>query len=221
MKSIISKIDLVLIAAIACSIALSRPAAADVILDQPAPSNGPGLASAAGFAVGYDDFKLPQADTVTSVQWVGLPVSPDTTFTVSFTTDSSPGSSLPNTTPFVTETVTPTSVAYGPFFDEFTATLVNSVALPASTDLWISIYDPNGFWDWVSATAAPDPGALSPGLSVGDVGGSLNLNAIDLSFTLLGGPTPASVPEPSSSALFATALTALIAHGLMRRRKRT
>lgn len=220
MSSFSSK--LVIAAAIAIGGLSPRLAAADVILSQPAPAppeNGFSLLSSTSFAVGFDDFKLPQADTITSVQWVGFnSLSPGASFTISFTTDSSPGSFFPNTTPFITETVTPTIATYTSEEDEFTAVLPQSVSLDAGTDYWISIYEPNEFWGWISATAAPDPGALPPGAAFDLVGGTRPaFIGIDLNFTLIGQPTSQSVPEPASLALFGAGLASLI---VLRRRQR-
>lgn len=216
MGSVVSKLGIVLAVALTSASILPKDAVADVLLSQPGPQNGPGLLSSKGWAVGFDDFKLPQADTITGVQWEGSGVSAGTTFTIGFTTDSSPGSFYPNITPFVTETVTPTSASYSTYFDQFTATLPTSVALAASTDYWISIYDPNGFWEWLSATAAPDPGALPAGISAGYINGNVNLNGMDLSFALIGNPTPQSVPEPGSLAMLGMAIMGL---ALLNRRK--
>lgn len=195
------------------TLACMQPASADVILNQPGVVDGNGVASG-GSKVAYDDFALSQAATITSLSWYGVPVPSGSTFVVSFSTDSSPFSGLPNTTPFATATVTPTYTSTGFDTSIYTATLPVSVVLPPSTNLWISIVglasdslNGNTPWEWYVANATPDPGELSDSIVYSN--GQPTYVAYPLSFELIGTSGATPTPEPASFALLGTALFGL------------
>lgn len=203
-------------------LAVIQPTRAAVILDQPGVVDGSGAASG-GARVAFEDFELPQADTVTSISWYGAPVPLGMTFDISFSISSTAAPGLPNLTPFMTETVTPTFSNTGFDTSIFTVTLPTSVALPASTYLWISIVGPgddpdngNTPWEWYQASAVQDPGALASGESL-SYNGSFSYLGVPLSFELIGAPTVVTpTPEPASFVLLGTALVGL---GATRSRK--
>ena len=197
-------------AAIAALVALASPASATVLLSQLPSAAGGGVVSSpingGGSAHSFDDFKLAANSTISSITWFGESLSGGTSFTIGFSTDAS--QFFPSTTPFVSQSVTPTITSFASGIDQFTATLATPISLEGGTDLWITIFDPSGFfWVWDRATDAPSPGALPSGIAATEeADGSVLLQGLDLAFTLDG---DVALPEPGMLAMLGFGLTAI------------
>lgn len=198
-----------IVSIMAVGLLFAAPSAEAGIIYQQSPAANAGAQGSYGPARAFDDFKLTTAAKVTGVNWWGNNWGAADSFVIGFYLNN--GSTIyPASTPFYETTVTATKDS-----GYFEADLPTPVDLPGNTDLWISIYDQSGQFDWLIASGASQPGSLGEGLSVQRWASGDRLGGFDNAFVLEGDPI--GVPEPSTALLLAGGVFGLA--GLARRRR--